>query len=252
MTERSLKIIVDGKDDVISVDSFLSVVRNSYALLRHLQEEKGQWAVGEVSHNSPLSMELVGRGRTAPSDISNFVNGLSAIQSGRGKPSRFDDRALELAKSIAAPLQNGLAVVSFVSDETKPLRISVELSSKATVLIGPKYYYEYTELEGILELIKVHEGKGELGLYDRLTGNVTACKFESENPEQIGSLITHRITVFGKAKYNRNNVPVSIDVEDVSAVGDSVSIDALHRKGFRLNTDVSSEELIRRMRDLDA
>lgn len=252
MRTNSVKIILNGKDDSISVESFLSIVWNSIRLMNHLADESVEWTVGEASHNSPLNFEVIGSGGSVDSSIAVMVDGLEMIESGRGRPSEFDDKALVYAEKIAKPLTNGMGSLLFVRADREPARVSTSLWSEAKKLRGPDHYYAFTELEGVLEMIRVHGGKGELGLYDRLTGEVTKCHFKAEDPEAIGKLITHRLRVFGKAKYNRAHHAVSIDVDSYESIGDAVSLDELHKYRFRLNSKLSSQDLIRRLREMDA
>src|SRR5690606_38568275 len=202
---------------------FLAVAKATLGLLKHL--DKGStWAIGAVSHNSPLSFEFVGQSPSSTQAIIAMMDGIDSLESRGDRPSRFDDRALNYAKVISKPLSNGLSTVLFETEYRKPVRVTSKLYSQAAKAQGPDHYYAFTELEGILEMIKVHQDKGEFAIYDILTGKLTTCHFSVEKPEELGALITHKIRVFGKARYNKNHEPTSIAIEEYESLDAKLSI----------------------------
>ena len=58
MSDGSIKIIIDGTDDVLSVKDFLKIIRATVNALNTIAEGQ-EWAVGKISHSSPANFELL-------------------------------------------------------------------------------------------------------------------------------------------------------------------------------------------------
>ncbi len=87
----------------------------------------------------------------------------------------------------------------------------------------------------------------------RLLISTITCRFNPKDAEKVGALITHRVRVYGKARYSRIHVPQSIEVKRwVGPIGeDFPTLEDLHRKKFQITTGEASEEVIRKLRDLE-
>ena len=110
----------------------------------------------------------------------------------------------------------------------------------------------------MLGKITVHKNKSEFCIYDPLTDDEIVCYFDPSDAEKVGSLVTHRICVYGKGKYNRNegrkHTIESIKVERWTGPSgeDAIPIYQLHKAGIKLSSGATSEEIIRKLRNLDA
>jgi len=250
---NNLKIIVDGKDDVINVESFLSITKAALGLLKTLNGGSS-WEVGKVSHNSPLSFEFVGQSDGASQAIIAMLDGVDTLERTGVKPAHFNNDALKYAKSMSKPLVNGLSSLRLETPNRKAMKVTSSLYRKAENAQGPEFYFAFSELEGYLQMLEISRGgesHGKMAIADPLTEKTTICKFSTDSPESIGSLITHKIRVFGNVKYNREHEPVSIDIKEYEPLDDVVSFDELTSHQFRLTGNIAAEELIRKTRDMD-
>lgn len=247
--EDKVTVTLGGKDDIINADDFVTIVRGTIAVLKSLNAE-ARWTIGDISRSSPAKLEIQGEKKT----LERFVEGMSILNSDDvHRPEAFDDTVLKHAKKIVRPLNNGVSKITYRLSRRKEIAVSQRVAASVDALRHSEKYTAYTELEGELGLIHVHGGRSEFCIYDALTDKSTTCRFKVDEPERIGAHITHRVRVYGKATYSRaTHAPERIDVERWKPIGDNaVSLEELHRAGFRITTGERSEELIRKNRNLD-
>ena len=237
-----------GKDDVIDVKSFLGIVRDTVSVLDHISSEPVKWVVGKASRNTPLEIEIEGD----KSPIFSFIDSVNILQSENRRPEILNDAALKRLISITRPLINGMESIVYSTENRDPLHISLELAASIEKVKRPAHYFAYTELEGELGEVYAHRNKFVFCIFDPITNDPTTCKFDPDEAETIGSLITHRLKVWGNTKYTRTHKPIEITVDKWEEIKNPVSLDELHDAGFKVTTDEKSEELIRKLRDLDA
>ena len=264
MSNKTIKIIVGGKEDAIDVRDFVKIVRYTAGVFDAINDGP-RWLVGNASRSSPLSIELKSESEESAKDISTFINGMHLLNnkssglseaSGLGEASRpagFDERALKWARRLVQPLGNGISKLTFVAEGETPVTVSLQVAASVDALSHAPSYEAYTELEGILGQILVHGGRAEFCIYDRITDKPTACKFNSEDAESVGALITHRVRVYGKARYSRKHSPKTISVDRWEGpIGESApSLRDLHDAKFQISSGEPSEEIIRKLRALD-
>ncbi len=256
MSDGSIKIILDGKDDILSVKDFLSIVRATVNALNTLADGQ-EWSVGNMSHSSPANFELLPGNEKSYSSTTLFLDGLERLEKGANRPQKFSDLTLKHVKSLTAPLGNGVTRLSFFSEGRDAVRVSQRVSASADEIARSPTYSQNIELEGILGKITVHGTKSEFCIYDPLTDKEIVCLFNRNDAGKVGSLVTHRVRVYGKAKYKRNDdqkhTPASVTVERwVGPIGeDAIPISEIHEAGFKLSSGDSSEDIIRKLRDLD-
>ncbi len=252
MTEGTIRIILDGKEDILNVEDFLRVVKATVSVLNSLDDDKN-WILGRVTHNSPLDLELHNASDTAPTIVNTFMDAIEHLDKSSTRPKGFNDAALKQLKGVAKPLNNGLSYVRFVTINREPVKVSQRICASVDEIVHSPSYTQHTELEGSLDQITVHGRKAEFCIYDPITDKPVICRFNPEDAEEIGALITHRVRVYGIARYSRDNVPESIDVETWEGyIGENApSLTDLHNAGFKLKSGESSEGVIRKMRDLD-
>lgn len=252
MRTGKVRVILNGKEGVINVDDFLGIVKNTVSVLDSLDEEL-EWTVGEISHNSPLSIELRSEANASNNAINILLDGFSLLETESRRPRGFSDVALKRAKRLTSSLGNGITSIAYAAEDRKLVHISQRIAASVDAITHAPSYFSYTEIEGELGQITVHGGKSEFCIYDPITDKPTTCKFDPKDVEAVASLITHRVRVYGKAKYSRTHVLQSIEVERwVGPIGeDSPTLEDIHRKGFQITTGEASEEVIRKLRELD-
>ncbi|MEW8508627.1 MAG: hypothetical protein AB2598_18190 [Candidatus Thiodiazotropha sp.] len=246
-----LTITLDGKDDIIDVKSFVEVVRSTIAALDLLEESPGKWAVGKVSHSSPLNLEVLGIDTSSSNKVGMFLAGVEILENEGTRPSYFNDGVLKNIRKMAKPLSNGMTTLSFSNDEGLQVNASSRLEASASKYLAKKEYYAHTELEGELGEITAHGGKAEFCIFDPITDHKTVCRFDFSDAEAVGAHLTHRIRVEGKTRYDSADNPVLLIVDNWTLVGEPIDISDLHLAKFKLKEGTDSADLIRKLRDLD-
>lgn len=252
MPDDTLRMLLEGTDDIIGASDFMRVMSNTIGILRILDNES-QWSVTSASKSSPLDVGLHSMSGGSREAIESFLAGLSLLESESRRPPGFDDRVLARVKRLSSPVGEGLRKLSFVSEGHKPVHVTKHSAASADALIYSPSYEVLTELEGRLGQITVYGGKSEFCIHDPISGLPTKCKFNPNDAEKVGMLITHRLRVLGKARYSSLHKALSIDVDSWEGpLGEPpLSISVLHEAGFAWEGDRSSEESIRDLRDSD-
>ena len=252
MSDDTIRMLLEGTDDIIGANDFMKVMRNTIGILRLLDNES-LWSIMSSSKSSPLDVGLQSMSGGSGAAIKSFLAGLSLLESESRRPPGFDDRVLARVKRLSAPVGEGIRKLSFVSEGQDPVHVTKHSAASADALIYPPSYEVLTELEGKLGQITVHGGKSEFCIYDPISGLSTKCKFNPRDAEEVGSLITHRLRVLGKARYSSSHKAQSIEVDSWEGpLGEPpLPMSVLHEAGFAWEDDRSSEEAIRELRDSD-
>ena len=252
MPDDTIRMLLEGTGDIIAANDFMKVMQNTIGLLRILDSES-QWSIMSASKSSPLDVGLHSMSGGSGAAIESFLAGLSLLESERQRPRGFDDRALARVKRLSAPVGEGIRKLSFVSEGQDPVHVTKRSAASADALIYSKSYEVLTELEGKLGQITVYGGKSEFCIYDPIFGLPTKCKFNPNDAEKVGGLITHRLRVLGKARYSNSHKALSIEVDSWEGpLGEPpLPMSVLHESGFAWEDDRSSEEAIRELRDSD-
>ncbi|MEQ8800314.1 MAG: hypothetical protein RJQ08_02225 [Salinisphaeraceae bacterium] len=251
MSKHSVKITLDGESDTISADSFVKIVKNTLSVLRDLHPDSSKWYIGEASHNSPLSIELFGKEPASAESIGLFLDGMSNLESQPDeRPRGFNDLNLTRAKSIVSVLDDSVgSIVYSTPDREEPLRVTQRVAASADKVKGKSERTVLTDLEGRLGKITVHGGTSEFCIYERINSAPVTCVFDPKEAETIGGLITHRVRVFGEAKYSRFGRPLRVKVKGWKPLPDEPSgLSELHNEGITFG-EKSSEDLVRELRE---
>lgn len=248
MSEGKMKIILGGKDDRIDVKSFLVIIRATIEVLDYISNEETTWSVGDVSRNTPINIEIEGE---SSDPLYSFVDSIKLLQDDGIRPTGFNDAVLDKFSRIATPLANGIDSIVYRVKGREPTSVSLRLTESIKNIKDPAHYFAYTELEGELGGLLVHGNKSEFYIFDPITDKKIVCKFHTEQAETVGSLITHRMRVKGNTKYSQSHEPLEIAVDDWEEIKNPATIGELHEAGFEITTGVSSEDIIRKIRELD-
>lgn len=248
---EKLKLTIDGRDGSISVESFLSIVRSSHALLKGFSGSKDEWKIGDVRRVNPLNFEFEGDYEGASQTIACVMDGLSKLEHGHDLPEYYDDRARRRISDISKKLRNGIASVSYSWGDRKPITFSKSFYSyeRDVGLVEP--YSVLAEIEGVLETLDTHAGHSEFYIYDRINGHGTECKFSDIPIDEVKEHYGHRVRVFGNVKYDKYNKPRTVAVVRLRPIEKRATIEDIHKAGFKLDSDLSSSEVIKSIRSLD-
>lgn len=253
MPTGTIRVILDGKNDEINAVDFLGLIRDTVSILRSFDEES-RWIIASISRKSPLTLDLQSDSEESNAAVLRFVDNLAVLEKEDRRPRGADDRVLKRLKRISTHLNNGISKLTYVAADREPLHVSQRVAASVDAIVHAPSYESYTELEGELGQITVHGGKAEFCIFDPITDRPTTCRFNPDDAESVGALITHRIRVYGKARYSRTHRPESIKVEEWEGpLGEKhpISLSDLHDAGFTLDSDRTSDEIIRRQRNLD-
>lgn len=266
MARKTLTIRLTGRED-LTTESLIEAVQDAVLILRSIEgnmAEEGRpasrWRVDAVSLNSPLQMtisEIPPKGLEPLDPAEPFVRGLRCVNAGAQIPQYFTEHTLRLAKRLVGLLNNGLSQIEFSTQDEEPVRPTQHLAANVDRILGraPEFYYEDTELEGRLEVLSVH-GTPDFWVYDPLTEQPTKCTFKPEDRERLAEMMKRptRVRVSGKAKFNREHRPISLEVESFARLRDQEELPQirdLHRAGINITGGMSSVEYVRRMRDAE-
>ena len=252
MPEGTIRMVLEGADDVVDARDFIRIMSTTIAIL-HTFDAETQWSIMSASKSSPLDVGLHSASEGSMAAIGIFLSGMSTLEEERRRPRGFDDSVLMKVKRLSKPLGEGVRRLSFSSNGGVPVTVSKRSAATADALIFAPSYDVQTALEGTLGQITVHGGKAEFCIYDPLSGRPTRCHFNPKDAEKVGGLITHRLRVFGKAKYSRSHEPQTISVETWEGpLGEPLlSIAEIHDVGFEWEGDVRPEEALSLLRDAD-
>lgn len=236
-----LKIKVEGETKGIPVDSFLELLEQTISILRDLdasisetQNGNLDWEIVEASLNSPLSLSVAPRSYLGINNgdevINAYLNGVRELNKGeKVLPIFFTEEALKKAKTLTGVFTQGITKISFSSDNGDDIITTTKqtFENVGTVLDEISNEVEFTlsrfsrveeqaTLVGRLEVVSVHGKQPHFVIYDPLTRKKIDCFFDEENFEEIQAMLSlepYRVEVIGKARYDKNGNPLSIQVE---------------------------------------
>ena len=276
--DDTLTIEVTGREKFIPVDSFLEIVRSALEILWDLDASVSQsesatldWQIVEASFNSPLRFAIAGQ-TECEADLSSeilraYVSGFEQIEQGM-VPRYFTQDALGHAKEMISALNDGIARVTFRVPGQEPVEVTRQVINNLDAIITLQH--EETEDEssvtleakagsrieegamliGRLETLTVHGGKAAFYIFDSLTGDKITCFFPEARLEEAKAALPHRVAVTGKARYNREGKPTSIQVEDFTPLRERHELPQMKDlEGINLTGDIDPTEYIRRLRD---
>lgn len=253
MVQQSLTIKIDGKKDRISLDSFLSLARDTLAVLKSIdrevtQERRGTltWCIHDVSKKSPLTLTIAGEPKSADGDAPNavglFIDAIDIMNKGANWPEGVPLDGLDKLGRIATLLESEFDSISF-SNGRQRVKPTQHINANLVLIVDE--HYEWTTIDGRLEAVLAHD-KRTFRVYDRLTGDAVECHFKNEQKEDVRRGLYGRVQVTGRATY-RAGKPQFISVEKLMVLDGGLAYDDLPK--IDMTRGVSSEEHVRKVRD---
>lgn len=145
-----------------------------------------------------------------------ILSGVQQLEEGK-RPVQFTDRAIDHARGIAKAFKSRQrpARLRIWNQNKKSIQIKPAIEETAAKLLEP-VYEDYGSVEGTLEILSGH-GKFELVVYDPIRGHAIKCEVgEVEIKDALNSFM-RRVEIFGKVRYRRDGMPVSVKVEKIIA-----------------------------------
>lgn len=265
MTSHRIKLVVEGldrDDGHVRLEVFVSELQKLQAALgradAHVSNGKrcSYFAVVGLSHNSPATVEL--EARVAPnaeqdcrtSAMALLGQAIEAVQRGDfSEDSDFD--LLNDIKELAAPVGSTLKTAQIlIADKHYPL---TEKLADTVATLQADQEECVTTVEGMLELVNVHDGANVFTIYPSVGPTRIKCRLPESLAEKGIGAIRRRVAVSGVAKFRKFNpfpheiVADGLEVYDVDSQlpgwGDLLGM-APNATG-----ELSSEDFVRQARN---
>lgn len=239
----------------IPVESILTVLKESVALLRDLDNNKTlELSVASASFNSPLTFDFVAETEVSnydPYAVDAFVSVMKHVAEKTPLPRRASAKIVSRARRIAKVLGDGVGMIEVATPREKVVLTKPQSPpTKAPPTIEQEDYEEPIELEGNLEVASRHGGK-QFTIWDRVTGHRTVCiiptEFWNKALDAMKSDETPRVSVYGVAHYKKD-LPATIKVEEFRVLPPlSQAADPVIFQGINITDGIESVEYLRSM-----
>ena len=265
MSAKTLTIRLAGRNETLTVESFLSAVMGAVQTMDNLEgvsAEPAEWHIARITMNSPATMVITPKDAGEEHRIDRFVIGMKSLTEKRGRPAGWPDNAIRSADRLLKLLDEGIERMEFEAEgERVTLRAPTEHDKtvdRVRANIGDVLesvadeFSVTTQLEGRIEQLSLH-GHSEFNIYDSLNDHPIKCVFNPDDVGKIAGLIVHRarLRVYGQARY-RNGQPTAISVETFEELPEQTNLptlDDLHRMQIDLTGGEDSVGVVRRLRD---
>jgi len=142
------------------------------------------------------------------------LSGIELLEHGQ-RPAHYTDKAIEHARGIPAAFKarRRPAKLRIWNRNERALPIKPEIQHTAAQLLEPLYEDEGS-IEGTLEVLSGH-GRLEVVVYDPLDGRAIKCELSPEDMRSALDNFMRRVEVFGKIRYRRDGMAVSVKVDEI-------------------------------------
>ncbi len=219
----TLRLRILGELGAVHVRTLLSVVQNSFEILRELDAvlsglPKGsvEWVVTDLRTGS-LDVEIESRAKQGQPNlgaavVEAFVAGFEHIIKDGRLPSAWSlntaRRGRDLVRSVRQDGANGLVITD--------LKRTVELTGDAYPSLAQMVKPNRTSIgsvEGALETVSIH-GRPRFVVYHARTGKAVQCRFaDRETLETAKAVMGRRVNVQGRLTSNVKSEPLSLWVK---------------------------------------
>lgn len=149
------------------------------------------------------------------SHVRNAVlSGIEILDKGQ-RPVHYSDKAIQHARAIRHAFRGRQrpARVRIWSGNERSVPLKQEIEDTAKKILDP-VFEDDGSIEGTLEVLSGH-GKYEVVLYDPIDGRAVTCEVGTEQMKVALDSFMHRVEVFGKVRYRRDGLAVSVKVEQI-------------------------------------
>ncbi|MFT3879960.1 MAG: hypothetical protein QM703_22640 [Gemmatales bacterium] len=262
---NEITIKIGGHDGFVGVGALIEALENALKALRSLENTNRpphaiRWEIIRASMRSPLSLTLAAKSvepkymksaeRSGSRILKDFRKGMRAISKTPEMPKNFDEETLSAVKALGELSNRESMSLAIYSPDEDPIIPSPELIENVKQAVAKtKTLYEHGVIEGQLEVVSTH-GCDSFYVWESLTGNKVEC-FPS-SPEQFATVpkyLRKRVSVTGRIKC-KTDKPVSVQVEEVSALRDQSELPQLKDMGkIDITGGLSSDDYVQRLRD---
>ncbi len=227
---KRLEFTIEGERGRISLETFATVIHNSFDILSDLDsaissEPRGtlEWFVTGVSFGS-LVVSIESKSKLpkvdySPKVVEFFVGGLRHIQKEHTTPPYFSDYGLRKAQSLARTLHKDGARAVVIRDVEKEDAATIE--PQITIDLGQLINVRYQEVgsvEGKLEMISIH-GVPRFTVYHAITRHSIRCKFAPHQfIDVVKDALGRRVIVSGIVYFNYKHEPIRVELKDLAII----------------------------------
>jgi hypothetical protein len=269
MAGMKLKIELRGSledNEQVRFEEFVGQLEDFKEALRHTDRIISKkdnptvfYRIIELSYHSPATMTIAaypcpGIQEDNSDEVVRTISfGIKAINEKSEVPSYFDHDALEAYKGIGKRIGKGFSSIT-VSANGDSCTITEDFPEHVQLVQG-KDEITIGSISGKIEAINFHSPPYRFTIYPLVGPNRVRCVFKQKLKKEALAAIDKYVTVYGRLKYRQRAVyPYEIDVDNIITGPPPDKIAKLSDlKGMAPNiTDgLSSEEYIRKLRDLD-
>lgn len=253
------------KDKGISVDSFIEIINHSLLSLKciskELSNDKEKFGINveSININSPGDLIFTEDNTTNPdyaiSVFDRMASDLTYIDDHQKFPNELTPDVYKHYRNILRTLNNGVNKFHVRTPNVDEREFGIDFQSKfkkAMLYEEEQSYYQWGTFDGWLTWINLQTNPKYFRIYDVLIDNYLKCYCNDNIKELAKKFIEMRVSVFGRATYNRFNKPVELIVERIEKCpsGDEIPcFDDLYKFGDELTDGMDTYEYVRRMRD---
>jgi len=257
-----LVLTVRGMPGTISLDSFLTVINNSFGILKDLDsaislQPKGSldWIIADIYIGS-LGVEIQSKPRDPLRDYGKtvterYLDGIDIINEEGITPPYFSDNSLRLLQKVAKALgRNGAKALEVVDpDRGKSTVFDAQIETTANQLRGSRYK-SLGSVEGTLEMISIHR-EPRFNVYHAISLRAVKCSLPENLRGMVVSALGRRVIASGLISYNAKDEPIIVKLEELKVIpieDELPTIDEFIGSAPDLTGDMSTGEYIRSIR----
>ncbi len=224
-----LVLTIKGMLGTISLESFLTVIDSSFAILKDLdsaisQQPQGSldWMVESV-YASSIGIGIKSKARDPKIDYGTkvaevYFDGIDIVRTEGITPPYFSDNCLRLLGKVAKVLGGNGASALEVLDPTrgKSTGFDARIATTTTQLMGSSYK-SFGSIEGTLEMICIHKPP-RFNVYHSISLRAVRCNLRQEDIEKVKNSLGRRVIVSGLVSYNAKDEPKSVMVEELEVI----------------------------------
>lgn len=225
---KSKTVTLTLEGDSIPLEKFKQAVTSFLDLVESVSQEatgdgeKIEWDVSVKSGSAIVSVTPHYSAETKDAVrevISAIPEGIASLSRGIEKaPRLFNTSAIRAMKRLSGVhelSENGLTKVKIIA-KRKIKTITNRVAATVDKMIGTSYE-SYGSVEGKLQILS-DRGGFKFSVYDALFGRRIDCfvKNEANLVNEAISGFRHRVRVSGTVQYNKEGLPISITVSEIS------------------------------------
>lgn len=259
-----LTIQIAGRDDRLSVEALLNVIRDAAEALAQVSaevapagEDAPAWEVVSASMRSPFQVTLAPRGGEVQKEVggaavSVLLDGVRNLERSPARPPHFNQSTLRAVRSLLGTVAAGVFVAFTAQDPQQPDIDMVVPSAGAipnveqALKMADRPYMEYGTIEGDLEVISVR-AENSCSVWEAVTNRRVRCRLTDDQLVWAKESLGRRVAVTGTIKYRKKGEPVEVQVDRIRVLRPTTVPPPI----IDVTDGLPSEKHVRRLRDGD-